>query len=216
MVRAVLASLEEHSCDVRLVNVLNSDLDDKYNIVSRSFLLYNIFIKTVEEREGTMIVEKVITKHFNIPRNGLTLSASMMDEIEKLLCDWADKNKASLVSGDESVGGNVIEAVAKDINAFVDDNGRLRCQIDDSDLEGAVVVKRMCRNDFYMKKEDAEVFFLKFPAWQIAAFSLVYNRNYIYSFYEIGLMTVSQILDLANAAESGQKVFFDYDGDDYE
>lgn len=70
-----------------------------------------------------MIVEKVITKHFNIPRNGLTLSASMMDEIEKLLCDWADKNKASLVSGDESVGGNVIEAVAKDINAFVDANG---------------------------------------------------------------------------------------------
>lgn len=156
-----------------------------------------------------MIVEDVIAEHFGVTRDKVYLPQNLLNEMDQIISDWSDANKDAIVNGPDSIGENVVCYLIDSIDRFIDDHSKE----DDEDWgeDYGTLVRRACRKDCFMSREDAEKLFEKFPQWQIDVYTLGRNRWKIVPWNEIGMKSVQQVMALVKKSPFIQDIFAHYD-----
>lgn len=156
-----------------------------------------------------MIVEDVIAEHFGVSRDKVYIPQNLLDEMDQIISDWSDANKDAVVRNPNSIGENVVCYLINDIDRFIDAHAKE----DDEDWgeDYGTLVRRACRKDCFLSREDAEELFEKYPQWQIDVYILGRNRGRIVPWNEIGMKSVQQVMAWVNGIPSTQDVFAHYD-----
>lgn len=156
-----------------------------------------------------MIVEDVIAEHFGVTRDKVCLPQNLLDEMDQIISDWSDANKDAIVRGPNSIGENVVCYLIDSIDRFIDDH--LKEDDEDWGEDYGTLVRRACRKDCFMSREDAEKLFEKFPQWQIDVYTLGRNRWKVVPWNEIGMKTMQQVMAWVKKSPFIQDIFVHYD-----
>lgn len=156
-----------------------------------------------------MIVEDVIAEHFGIPRDNVYLIQDLLNEMDEIVSDWADANKDLIVRNPDAIGENVVCYLINDIDRFIDANSKE----DDKDWgeNYGTLVRRACRKDCFMSREDTDDLFQKYPEWQLDVYILGRNRWSVTPWNEIGMKTVQQVMSTIKRIPPMQDIFVHYD-----
>lgn len=156
-----------------------------------------------------MIVEDIIAEHFGVTRYNVYLPQNLLNEMDQIISDWSDANKDAIVRSPDSIGENVVCYLIDSIDRFIDDHSKE----DDEDWgeDYGTLVRRACRKDCFMSREDADKLFKKFPQWQIDVYTLGRNREKIVPWNEIGMKSVQQVMAWVKKSPFIQDIFAHYD-----
>lgn len=156
-----------------------------------------------------MIVEDVIAEHFGIPRDNVYLIQDLLNEMDEIISDWADANKNLIVRNPDAIGENVVCYLINDIDRFIDANSKE----DDKDWgeDYGTLIRRACRKDCFMSREDTDDLFQKYPEWQLDVYILGRNRWSVTPWNEIGMKTVQQVMSTIKRIPPMQDIFVHYD-----
>lgn len=156
-----------------------------------------------------MIVEDVIAEHFRIPRDNVYLIQDLLNEMDEIISDWADANKNLIVRNPDAIGENVVCYLINDIDRFIDAHSKE----DDKDWgeDYGTLIRRACRKDCFMSREDTDDLFQKYPEWQLDVYILGRNRWSVTPWNEIGMKTVQQVMSTIKRISPMQDIFVHYD-----
>lgn len=156
-----------------------------------------------------MIVEDVVAEHFGIPRDNVYLIQDLLNEMDEIISDWADANKDLIVRNPDAIGENVVCYLVNDIDRFIDAHSKE----DDEDWgeDYGTLVRRACRKDCFMSREDTDDLFQKYPEWQLDVYILGRNRWSVTPWNEIGMKTVQQVMSTIKRIPPMQDIFVHYD-----
>ena len=156
-----------------------------------------------------MIVEDVIAEHFGIPRDNVYLIQDHLNEMDEIISDWADANKDLIVRNPDAIGENVVCYLVNDIDRFIDAHSKEGDE--DWGEDYGTLVRRACRKDCFMSREDTDTLFQKYPEWQLDVYILGRNRWKITPWNEIGMKTVQQVMSSIKRTPPTQDIFVHYD-----
>ncbi len=156
-----------------------------------------------------MIVEDVIAEHFGVSRDKVYLPQNLLDEMDQIISDWSDANKDAIVGSPDSIGENVVCYLINSIDRFIDDHAKEDDEVWGEDY--GMLVRRACRKDCFLSREDADKLFEKFPQWQIDVYTLGRNRWKLVPWNEIGMKNVQQVKSYMKTIPFMDDIFMYYD-----
>lgn len=156
-----------------------------------------------------LTLNTIIAESLNVPKDCVYLTQDLLDEINRMISDWASLNKNEIMVSRDAMGEDIVCYVIDKIDRFIDSHSKEKGE--DWGKDYGVVVRRVNRADCFMSLKSLDEMFSKYPEWQLHVYIAGRNRWHSVSPSEIGRRNVQEIMFDMKVILPGHDTFVCYD-----